>query len=246
MSFNGINGDLNVPGEVPWEFVVGYFTVAILLALTLGHRYGGLRRFTTLDLVYIAVGGALGVVWEFYIGSFLSRLLPSSPFIDIGFWGRIIIILIFISLVRKVGAGMLSLLIFNVLSDLFHYGFGGEPIFTIYEMFTYGLFIDLTIAFTKGKIFGIGTTLSDDSQEVVRKLQRRQNLMAAVQGTILGVLFAMPDPLFYLAFFRPFLYGSVVNWQTVQFDLLAAIPGNVVFVTIGALLAIRVARAVGQ
>lgn len=251
MSFNGIKGAVNVPGEIPWEIVLLYFILALAFVFYIGKKQGGLKKFTTLDLVYIAVGAALGVAWEFYIGSYLGRLLPSSPFIRIGFWGRILIILIFVALVRKVGAGMLSLLIFNVLSDLLHYGFGGEPMFTIYETLTYGLFIDLLIALTGGHIFGIGlkpnTASADVPEEVlVKNLRRRQNILAIVEGIVLGILFALPDPIFYLGFFRPFLYGAIVNWQTVIFDIEAFIPGDVIITIIAGFLALRVAMAVGQ
>ncbi|TRM80763.1 hypothetical protein DJ522_08305 [Sulfolobus sp. F3] len=70
--------------------------------------------------------------------------------------------------------------------------------------------------------------------------------MAVVEGIVLGILFAIPDPIFYLAFFRPFLYGAIVNWQTVTFDLIAFIPGDVIITIIAGLLALRVSRAVGQ
>ncbi len=250
MGFNGIKGEINVPGEIPWEIVVVYFVLALFFVFYIGKKYGGLKQFTTLDLVYIAVGAALGVAWEFYIGSYLGRVLPSSPFIGVGFWGRILIILIFVGLVRKVGSGMLSLLIYNILSDLFHYGFGGEPIFTIYETLTYGLFIDLMIALTGGKIFGIGLKPSNNTNQpeevVLKSLRRRQTILAVVEGIVLGILFAIPDPIFYLAFFRPFLYGAIVNWQTVTFDLIAFIPGDVIITIIAGLLALRVSRAVGQ
>jgi hypothetical protein len=42
--------------------------VASAIAIYLGRRSGGLRKFSTLDLVYIAVGGALAMVWEFNVG----------------------------------------------------------------------------------------------------------------------------------------------------------------------------------
>jgi hypothetical protein len=53
---------------------------------------------------------------------------------------------------------MLTMFVFNLLSDQFHYGYGGEPMYFIYECLTYGLFIDLMIASTGGKIFSVGIT----------------------------------------------------------------------------------------
>ena len=73
MAFNGIKGAVNVPGQLPWEVVVGYFAVALAIVYYLGKKYGALKAFTTLDLVYIGIGGAFAMVWEFYIGSFIGR-----------------------------------------------------------------------------------------------------------------------------------------------------------------------------
>ncbi|MDT7873412.1 MAG: hypothetical protein RRB18_07375, partial [Sulfolobaceae archaeon] len=65
MAFNGISGAVNEPGELPWEVVVGYFVVALAIVFFIGKKYGGLKAFTTLDLVYIGIGGAFAMVWEF-------------------------------------------------------------------------------------------------------------------------------------------------------------------------------------
>jgi len=163
----------------------------------------------------------------------------------VGFWGRLIIVFIVAGLVRKVGVGMLTLFVFNLLSDLFHYGFGGEPVFFIYEMLTYGLFVDLMIVFTKGKIFGIGYTPKEVNQPHA-VLVRRTNVLAALEGAILGALWALPSPLFYSGFFGPFIYGSAPNWGKIIFNILAHLPGDIVMGIIGGILAYYVARAVGQ
>jgi len=250
MAFNGIKGAVDVPGQIPWEVVVGYFAVALAIVYYLGKKYGSLKAFTTLDLVYIGIGGAFAMVWEFYIGSFIGRFLPSSPFIGVGFWGRLIIVFIVAGLVRKVGVGMLTLFVFNLLSDLFHYGFGGEPIYFIYESLTYGLFVDLMVAFAKGKIFGIGYTPKEVDQPTAafasRTFASRTNVLAALEGAIVGALWALPSPLFYSGFFKPFIYGAVPNWGKIVFDILAHLPGDIIMGIIGGILAYYIARAVGQ
>jgi hypothetical protein len=245
MAFNGIKGAVDVPGQLPWEVVVGYFAVALAIVYYLGKKYGALKAFTTLDLVYIGIGGAFAMVWEFYIGSFIGRFLPSTPFIGVGFWGRLIIVFIVAGLVRKVGVGMLTLFVFNLLSDLFHYGFGGEPMYFIYESLTYGLFVDLMIVFAKGKIFGIGYTPKEVNQPHA-VLVRRTNVLAALEGGILGALWALPSPLFYSGFFKPFIFGAAPNWGKIVFDILAHLPGDIVMGILGGILAYYVARAVGQ
>ncbi|QIW23937.1 hypothetical protein EWF20_07080 [Sulfolobus sp. S-194] len=245
MSFNGISGAINEPGQIPWEIVLLYFILALFFVFYYGKKTGGLKAFSTLDLVYIGIGAAFSVAWEFFIGRYIGKFLPNSPFIDVGFWGRLVIIFIVAALVRKVGAGMLTLLIFNLLSDIFYYGFGGEPMFTIYESLTYGLFIDLMIAATGGKIFGIGVTPKNGGSSL-----QRANLisryLAIVEGGILGLLWAIPDPIFYSGFFGPFIYAYAPNWAHIVFDLFAFIPADIVFGIIAGLLALRIVRAVGQ
>lgn len=244
MGFNGIEGAINVPGEIPWEIVVLYFVGALLFVVYYGRKTGGLKSFTTVDLVYIGIGGAFSVVWEFYIGSFLGRFLPSTSFVDIGFWGRLVIIFIIAALVRKVGAGMFTLLVYNLLGDLFHYGFGGEPMYFIYESLTYGLFVDIMIAVTGGHLFGIGKELSNGAGEATAT--KTTTILGVIQGAILGLMWAIPDPIFYSAFFSPFLDGSYVNWGSILFNLGAFMPGDIIMGILASILAVRIARAVGQ
>ncbi len=255
MGFNQIGGYTNVPGEIPWEIVVVYFLAATATAFYLGRRGGGLRRFSTLDLVYIAVGGALAVVWEFNVGS----LIRTPSFIDIGFLGRLFILLIVTALVRKVGAGMLTMFVFNLLSDQFHYGYGGEPMFFVYECLTYGLFVDLLISITGGKIFGIGV-----AQPVGQKVTEKAGpvtvgaralspntsgilsptVLAVIEGAIIGFLMAFPDPLFYGGFFNPFLYGGVVDWGRILFNIASFIPLDTLVGALSGVVALRVSRVI--
>ncbi len=87
-----------------------------------------MNKFSTTDIIYIAIGGAFSVVWEFYIGAFFGKLVPSK-FVDIAFLGRLYIVFIVAGMLGKVGVGMLTLFLYTLLSDLLHYGFFGEPLF---------------------------------------------------------------------------------------------------------------------
>ncbi len=236
MGFNGIGFYTDKPGEIPLAVVVAYFVIAILVAIILGKRKGGLKAFTTLDWVYIGIGAAASYVWEFIIGAIIGRVVPSglSTFISPAFWGRMFIVFIVAALVRKVGVGMISLFLFDVLGDLFHYGFSGEPMFFIYEAFTYGLFVDLAIAITGGKIFGVG----------IPKTVGYVAALAAIEGAVIGFLWAIPDPIFYKAFFDPFIYGATVSYSRVIYDLVAFIPGDIVIGLLAGLSANRVVKAV--
>ncbi len=247
MGLNGIEGNLSVAGMIPWEIVIAYFAIALGFVFYYSKKTGGLKGYKTVDFVYIGIGAAFTVVWEFFIGPLLDKIVPPglTAFIGFGFFGRIIIIFIIAGLVRKPGVGMLSLAIFDILGDIFHYGFSGEPVFVFYEALTYGLFIDLAITIRRGNLFG--DYRSKVNKSIAKSyVKKHQELFAGLTGGIIGFTWAFPDPFFYKAFFGPFLYGSIVNWQTILVSFAESIPGNVLFGVIAGLIALRVARVIGQ
>ncbi|WP_054846279.1 hypothetical protein [Sulfuracidifex tepidarius] len=152
--FNGIEGDLNVPGEIPIWIAVLYFVIvgAIYAAAIAMKRV----NFNTLDLVYIGIGGALSVVLEFYVGPIFSRVVPKVPGLDISFALRLFMVTIFAAIIRKPGSAAAMLAIFDLLGDQFHYGYSGEPVYLIYESLTYGFFIDFVTFISGNHLFGIG------------------------------------------------------------------------------------------
>ncbi|BFI75293.1 hypothetical protein [Sulfurisphaera ohwakuensis] len=224
MVFNHIEGNVNIPGEIPWEIVLIYFVVAPTLLYLIARKENIIKKFTTLDYVYIGIGAAIATVWEFFIGSFLDRVIAIS-YIDLAFWGRMLILIIVVAIIRKFGAGMLSLVVFDVLADAAHYGWSGQPLFFIYEGLTYGLFIDLIIVITKGRPF--------------------EGKYAALQGALVGFLWSLPDPLLWEGFLRPFMYGGIVNWDKIGFDILMSFPFTIIVGAIAALTSVKVARAIG-
>ena len=258
MGFNGISGALNSPGEIPWEFVLLFFGAGLVFIFAWGKRTGGLAKFKTVDLIYIGIGAAFAVVWEFYIGAFLGKFIPSNPFFGIGYTGRLIALLIVAGLVRKVGVGMVSMFIFNLLSDLISYGFSGEPMYFMYEMLTYGLMMDIVIAIAGKNIFGLrssakrntadkGKTSENRETTTTRKYSKIPGVyVAAIEGLVIGVLWAVPEPLFYSGFIAPFLYGGVVDWAAIIFAILAFIPSALIIGAIGGVITRRIVRAVGQ
>jgi hypothetical protein len=252
MAFNGISGALNVAGQIPWEYVVGYFVVALIIALVLGKKTGGLSSFTTLDYVFIGIGAAFAVVWEFFIGAFLGSFVPRglTNYISIGFWGgQLLTMMVVAALVRKVGVGMISFVVYSFLGDLFHYGFGGEPIYFFYEALTYGLFLDLMIAFTGGNIFAVKSSLKASAESTGSSgggSSGRLLVVMIIEGAIIGGLFAFPSPIFYSGFFSPFISGGIVSWQTIYTVLAAYLISGIPAGAIAAVIANRVSRALGQ
>lgn len=254
MGFNGIAGTVDQVGQIPWEYVVGYFLIALAIAIVLGKRTGGLSRFTTLDFVYIGIGVAFAVVWQWFIGSFLNGFLPSgvATYVDFGFiGGQLITMMVVATLVRKVGAGITSFVIYSFLSDIFHYGFGGEPIYFIYEGLTYGLFLDLMIAFTGGNIFAAKSSAmaSAEATGTTGGGGSSGKLVAImlVEGGIIGLLFAFPSPVIYSGFFSNLINGpGSVNWQSIYATLTTYIISGIPAGALGGLIANRVSRALGQ
>ena len=258
MGFNGISGILNAPGEIPWELVLLFFGAGLLFVFLWGKKTGGLAKFTTVDLIYIGIGAAFAVVWEFYIGAFLGKFIPSNPFFGIGYTGRLIALLIVAGLVRKVGVGMVAMFIFNLLSDLISYGFSGEPMYFAYEMLTYGLMMDIVIAIAGKNLFGIRSPSRKSStvkgKTEANKKERPAGLLsnipavylAAIEGIAIGIFWAVPEPLFYSGFIAPFLYGGVVDWGAILFGIAAFIPSAIIVGAIGGLITLRIVKAVGQ
>jgi hypothetical protein len=257
MGFNGISGILSAPGEIPWELVLLFFGAGLVFIFIWGKRTGGLAKFTTVDLIYIGIGAAFAVVWEFYIGAFLGKFIPSNPFFGVGYTGRLIALLIVAGLVRKVGVGMVAMFIFNLLSDLISYGFSGEPMYFMYEMLTYGLMMDIVIALAGKNIFGLrsssrksslnkGTSIGNENAVSSNVFSRMPGVyLAAIEGLVIGVLWAIPEPVFYSGFIAPFLYGGVVDWAAIIFGILAFIPSALIIGAIGGVITRRIVRAVG-
>jgi len=140
--------------------------------------------------------------------------------------------------------------IYGVLAALFYYGFGGEPIYIFYEMFTYGLFIDIIIALSGTNLFGIKTYLEKTAteEEVAAPPQRsrKATIYAVVHGGVLGFLWSLPGSFFYIGFFYPFLYGAFLGWQAILFDFYSYLPGAIVVGAFAGLAAQRIARAVSH
>jgi len=244
---------LNEPGQLGWYYVIGYFIVALIIALFIAWRKKGFAQFTTLDWVFIGIGAAFAVVWQFFIGSFLGGLLPSgiATYVPIAFWGgQLFSMMVIAVLVRKVGVGMISFVVYSFLGDLFHYGFGGEPIYFFYEALTYGLFLDLMIAFTGGDIMAVKSSMKASAESMGGAKgggsSRKLVILMIIEGAIIGFLFAFPDPIIYSGFFASFINGYTVTWQsnyaTLTSYIVSGIPGG----AIAAILSNRIARALGQ
>lgn len=260
--FNGIEGDLNAPGEIPiWMAVLYFVVVGGVYVAALATKK---MKFNTLDLVYIGIGGALSVVLEFYVGPIFSRATPKIPGLDIAFALRLFMVSIFAAIIRKPGTAAAILALFDILGDIFHYGFSGEPVFIIYEAFTYGFFIDLVTFLSGNHLFGIGMKKMSASRTLlagfffpaarsstvtISEEEEQKDLswvpLVIVQAVVIGILVSTADPIFYDGFFSPFLYGGVVTWSALIFKFVSYIPWNIITVFLAGIVARRVAKVLG-
>lgn len=202
------------PGMTP---VLGYFIIAGIIV------WKGKPRFTTLDLVYIGIGGAFVAIADHVIGDMI--FLPSGiyPIINPPFWFRIITSFIVIALV---GSGMAVFTTYDLIGDILHFGFKGE--WLIEDALTYGLFMDVAIFLTKGNLFGV---LDGDVS--------RQSLKAIVEGILLGFAFSFVHPFFTYGFIAPLIF--IPSQERVLYLFMAS---SSIISPIASLLALRVSRVI--
>ena len=269
MGFNGIAGNLSEPGIIPWPIVAIYFALASLFLFYIARKNGSLSRFKTVDYVYVGIGAAFMIVWNFFVGPFLDKFVPSgaASFIGFGSLGQFVILLIVIGVVRKVGVGMLGWAIYDILADIYSYGFGGEPIYLIYKMFAFGIIMDLWIAATRGKPFGIGSGKIPKASDTnvgakapagssgfvsasgasagTGSFLSKPKIIPVIAGIVMGIPYAIAGPIFFTGFFAPLLYGGIVDWQAIIFSMYASLPSFLIFGIIGSLIAARVSKVLG-
>lgn len=208
-------------------FVI-YFVVAAVLAFFVMRK--GKTKLNAIDWAIIGVGGALIAIADHVVGD--AIFLPSGiyPIVNPPVWFRIFVFFIVAAVVRKVGVGMASMAVYDIVSDLIHFSFAGEPLWIIEDVLTYGLMIDVAVLLTKGKLFGIGV--------------KSFALFAIAEGMILGFLFSFVHPFFTYGFIAPIVFGFVPNHERVMYLLLTYIPGDVFIGAVSAIVANRVAKVI--
>ncbi|BBL46869.1 hypothetical protein [Metallosphaera sedula] len=215
------------PGVTPLPIVLGYFLVALVVAIVILRK--SRPRFSPVDIAVIGVGGAMTAVADHVLGD--TIFLPSGiyPIVNPPVWFRILVFFLTIGVVRKVGSGMATMAVFDIIGDLLHFGFTGEPLWLIEDVLTYGLMADVVIFLTRGKIFGRGA---------------KGVSLALFEGGVLGLAFSFVHPFFTYGFLAPEIFGFVPDQARVFYLFITYIPGDVFIGAVSALLAGRVSRVV--
>ncbi|MEM4944579.1 MAG: hypothetical protein QW214_08515 [Saccharolobus sp.] len=217
------------PGVTPLPIILGYFVIVTIIIIILLLK--AKPKFNAIDLAIIGVGGALVAIFDHIIGD--AIFLPSGiyPIINPPVWFRIFVFFITVGVVRKVGSGMTTMAVYDIVSDLIHFGFTGEPLWLLEDILTYGAIVDIAIFITRGKIFGIGE-------------KRDQLLLAILEGGIIGFAFSFIHPFFTYGFFAPLIFGFIPNQARIMYLFITYIPGTTFVGAISAIIANRVSKVI--
>lgn len=217
------------PGMTPLPIVVAYFIIASSVGIVLLIKRK--PKYNAVDFAIIGVGGGLTAIINYIVGN--AIFLPAELHFIFGkelFLG-VFVFYSTVGAVRKVGSGMATVAVYDITSDIIEYGFTGEPLSLIFNVFTYGLMADILIFLTNNKIFGIGE-------------KKDQILLAAFEGGMLGFFFSFIHPFFFMGFFGPLVFGVIPNRALIMFAFLLLVPGYIVNGALSGILVNRISKVV--
>ncbi len=223
MIWNGVHFDLNT--VIPYWAMIAYAAVAAGV-LSYAGRKGITSSFSTIDFVYMGLLAALLIIWNFFVNPLIPQVSSITSWFYYPDIGEVLIIMLVAALIGKPGSVTFTVAIYDVLSDVFHYGFGGEPFWLVQQVLGKAVLIDLYLLL-RGKTFG--TNLISKPKQASQGLATRTlpGLMF-LDGAIVGIVIAVEDPLFYRGFFATFVEGMIYSTHYVIFTAsLAAVAGIV-------------------
>jgi hypothetical protein len=137
---------------IPWWGMAIYFIIIAAL-FAYGWKKHLLANFRTVDYVYMGLLSAILVIWNFFISPLIPRFSAITTIFYYPTIGELFILFLVASLIGKPGSVSIMMIIYTLLSDIFHYGFGGEPFWFVYEVTAYAILIDLYLI-VRGKYMG--------------------------------------------------------------------------------------------
>lgn len=234
----------SLTGDTPFQLpfaanVVVYLIIVAVcvaaLALVFRHtrrggRRGGLsRRWTTQDILVIAILGVLLEVYDNLIGDqFITPLTEGIPFAHafaINDLPYMFLLITGIAIVPKPGAATALVFLNFLLMQLLYGGAESSPLFWPYGLLQ-GIFIDLYLLARGGRAFG------------------RTGTRAVLDGLAMGALRAFPATAAQAAIITPLLSGTTKTGTYILLYTATNVLGNAVEAGISAPLALRVARTV--
>lgn len=219
-----------------WRLVIIWILALGTFAGILALGYVGFfRYYSTLDIVSIALIGAIMVVWVQILGRQLIfpavDRIPMSHNFAVADFPYILLLVTSIALVRKPGAASLTLFIYNIVSEIGWYGL--NVLWWAYP-FAQGIPVDIYL-FLRGK--GVLTNkntffrfrLSEEELEEVGEIPG----LSYIDGFLIGFLrgFFMQVSLylvFYPNLFRiEFFWGYVFWWHVIPWTIGNAVSGAI-------------------
>ncbi|MGC8557796.1 MAG: hypothetical protein ACP5NC_02235 [Nitrososphaeria archaeon] len=208
MVWNGVH--FNTYTVIPWPVMV--LLVAIYLGSLLVYWNADKKRpiLTTRDASYIGLAAAILVVYNYFVAPLLPSVSILNDFFNISMIGDIYLLLLVAALVGKPGSVGITIIVFDLLGDITHYGFGGEPFWIIGDVIAYAFIIDMWLIIRKNKFMSTRG-------------------MSFLDGVIGGIAYSVSVPLFFMGFWGSFVHGYLFNPNFVVFRTLASLPEGIVF-----------------
>ncbi len=211
MIWNGVH--FNTYTVIPWP-IIATLTAVYLASLILYWKIKASKknpRFTTRDATYMGLVAAMLVVYHYFIASFIPSFTVFNNFFDLSLIGDIYLLLVVAALVGKPGSIAITIIVYDLLGDITHYGFGGEPFWIIGDIMAYAMIIDLWLIFRE-----------NDFMTSLRAI-------SFLDGAIGGVAYSVSVPLFFMGFWGSFVHGFIFNSTFIFFRTLASIPEGIIF-----------------
>ena len=211
--------------------IIWLVAIAGLIFIWRRGRALGFARWTTQDILIVAIMGVLLEVYDNLIGDqFITPIIQLIPFghaLALNDLPYMFLLMVGIALIRKPGAATAMVFLNYILMELIYSGSGVNVLLWPYGIYQ-GLFVDLYFVLRGTQVFANG------------------DAKAFWDGLAMGALRAVPAVTTQSAILGPFLEGET---RTLSFILLYSLfnmIGNGLEAAISAPLALRIARSVNQ
>lgn len=191
-------------------------------------RSAGFARWTTQDILILAIMGVLLEVYDNLIGDqFITPIISLIPFghaFALNDLPYMFMLITGVALIRKPGAAT-AMVFLNFLLMQLLYGSGINALMWPYGIWQ-GLFVDLYFVLRGGQVFS------------------GKDVPAIIDGLIMGALRAVPAVTMQAAILGPYIEGSTRTLTYILLYSLFNLIGNGVEAGISAPFAMRIARSV--
>ncbi len=206
-----------------------YFLVIIGL---LGYAWNKhiLANFKTVDFVYMGLLSAILVIFNFFISPLIPKFTAVTSIFYYTTIGELFILFLVAALIGKAGSVMIMMFIYTVLSDIFHYGFGGEPFWIFYEITAYAALIDLYLLL-RGKYMGTpyqrtfraAATTVQTAQPAGKGKQLKEGVrkirgLYFLDGAVVGFVVMIAYNFWYQGFWATFVEGYLYTPNYILFE----------------------------